>query len=193
MGLFSAEKIFGIKLRESANDGSDFGTPDADYRFTFLGEDGQWHTKDSSAVVRYMPGAELDRVTATAAVTVSGTSAASPTTVLTCSAVTFDGGAVDIEFFSPSVITPGATNGFVAICLYESTTSLGNMAVVLSGNSTANIRAAVMCRFRITPTAAAHTYIIKAYRDGGAGTASIQAGAGGSDTLVPMYARIIKA
>lgn len=51
MGLFSLEKIFGIKIRESANDGSDFSNPDTDYRMLFLGEDGQLHLKDSAGSV----------------------------------------------------------------------------------------------------------------------------------------------
>lgn len=51
MGLFSAAKLFGMTIRESANDGSDFTNPDADYRRLFLGEDGQLHVKDSSGTV----------------------------------------------------------------------------------------------------------------------------------------------
>lgn len=51
MGLFSLTKIFGITIRESANDGSDFTNPDADYRRLFLGEDGQLHAKDSAGSV----------------------------------------------------------------------------------------------------------------------------------------------
>jgi hypothetical protein len=51
MGLFSLEKLFGITIRESANDGSDFTNPDADYRRLFLGEDGQLHVKDSAGAV----------------------------------------------------------------------------------------------------------------------------------------------
>jgi hypothetical protein len=41
----------GIIIRESANDGSDFTNPDADYRRLFLGEDGLLHVKDSSGTV----------------------------------------------------------------------------------------------------------------------------------------------
>src|SRR6187431_1140383 len=51
MGLFSTTKIFGATIRESANDGSDFTNPDADYRRLFLGEDGLLHVKDSSGTV----------------------------------------------------------------------------------------------------------------------------------------------
>jgi len=45
------EKIYGLQIRESANDGSDFSNPAADYRLAFLGEDGLWHVKDSAGTV----------------------------------------------------------------------------------------------------------------------------------------------
>jgi hypothetical protein len=51
MGLFSGAKLFGMTIRESATDGSDFTNPDADYRRLFLGEDGQLHVKDSAGAV----------------------------------------------------------------------------------------------------------------------------------------------
>ncbi len=51
MGLFSATNLFGMTIRESANDGSDFTNPDADYRRLFLGEDGLLHVKDSAGTV----------------------------------------------------------------------------------------------------------------------------------------------
>lgn len=40
-----------IIIRESANDGSDFSNPAADYRVLFLGEDGVLHLRDSSGTV----------------------------------------------------------------------------------------------------------------------------------------------
>jgi hypothetical protein len=43
--------IYGIHIRESANDGSDFTNAAADYRVLFLGEDGVWHAKDSAGTV----------------------------------------------------------------------------------------------------------------------------------------------
>lgn len=51
MGKFSLANLFGMTIRESANDGSDFTNPDADYRRLFLGEDGNLHLKDSSGTV----------------------------------------------------------------------------------------------------------------------------------------------
>lgn len=50
-GLFSLAKLFGMTIRESATDGSDFTNPDADYRRLFLGEDGALHLKDSAGAV----------------------------------------------------------------------------------------------------------------------------------------------
>lgn len=44
-------KIYGIHIRESANDGSDFSNGAADYRVLFLGEDGLLHVKDSAGTV----------------------------------------------------------------------------------------------------------------------------------------------
>lgn len=43
--------IYGIHIRESANDGSDFSNAAADYRIWFVGEDGLLHLKDSAGVV----------------------------------------------------------------------------------------------------------------------------------------------
>lgn len=48
----ASENLFpGIIIRESANDGSDFSNPAADYRRLFLGEDGKLHVKSSSGSV----------------------------------------------------------------------------------------------------------------------------------------------
>lgn len=56
MGLFSLAKLFAITLRESANDGSDFTNPDADFRRLFLGEDGALHLRDSAGAVTDIGG-----------------------------------------------------------------------------------------------------------------------------------------
>jgi len=46
-----------MTIRESANDGSDFTNPAADYRRLFLGEDGQLHVRDSAGAVTDIGGA----------------------------------------------------------------------------------------------------------------------------------------
>lgn len=55
--------IYGVHIRESANDGSDFTNAAADYRVLFLGEDGLLHVKDSSGTVTspYSGGNALSR------------------------------------------------------------------------------------------------------------------------------------
>jgi hypothetical protein len=59
MGLIHEEKSYAFKLRESANDGSDFTNPEADYRIVFLGEDGEWHSRDSSGTVAGFAGSGI--------------------------------------------------------------------------------------------------------------------------------------
>lgn len=51
MAKIDAVLIPGLIIRESANDGSDFSNPTADYRVLFLGEDGLLHVRDSSGTV----------------------------------------------------------------------------------------------------------------------------------------------
>ena len=59
MAAPESEHIYGIQLRESANDGSDFSNGDVDYRVIFLGEDGLLHAKDSSGTVTGLGGSGL--------------------------------------------------------------------------------------------------------------------------------------
>ena len=51
MAKISEALTYGLTIRESATDGSDFTNPAADYRRLFLGEDGQLHVKDSAGAV----------------------------------------------------------------------------------------------------------------------------------------------
>lgn len=44
-----------LLIRESADDGSDFSSPAADYRRFYIGEDGDLHLKDSSGTVTDFP------------------------------------------------------------------------------------------------------------------------------------------
>jgi hypothetical protein len=51
MAAIENEHAYGLHIRESATDGSDFANADADYRRLFLGEDGLLHLKDSAGNV----------------------------------------------------------------------------------------------------------------------------------------------
>ena len=58
MSKISEAQTYGLTIRESATDGSDFTTPPADYRRLFLGEDGTLHVKDSAGTVTAIGGTE---------------------------------------------------------------------------------------------------------------------------------------
>lgn len=74
-------QIYGVHLRESADDGSDFSNAAADYRVLFLGEDGELHLKDSAGTVTDMPGA--GGASGLAVATTQGTGSADYTTTST--------------------------------------------------------------------------------------------------------------
>ena len=67
MPLQHEAKAYAFLIRESADDGSDFSNPIADYRVVFLGEDGTWHAKDSSGTVTSLGGAGIAPTLADAA------------------------------------------------------------------------------------------------------------------------------
>lgn len=184
MAAIENEKIYGLKIRESANDGSDFGTPDADYRFAFLGEDGAWHVKNASAVVQYLPGDEIDYAQATTGVTVSGTTEGAATTLVTGSAITYDGEPVYLEFYAPYT----DTTVILRFWLYDGASSTANQIGLI--NLASGDHAPVNVKYRFTPSAASHTYGIRASI--ASGTCLVDAGAGGG-ALVPMFLRITKA
>lgn len=191
MGLFSTEKIFGIKIRESANDGSDFGAADADYRFLYLGEDGALHTKDASSVVRYLPGSEIDYVEFTSAVSVTATSEATATTIVTGNAITYNAAQViTIEAYWPYMDNPVTRDFFIV--LYDGASSIGRLGLMNSPDATNFLRPGPFRAVRrLTPSAAAHTYSIRGYMSAGTGT--VGAGAGGSGNYMPGFIRITAA
>lgn len=103
---------------------------------------------------------ELDYVQRTTDLTVNGSSGA-PNTVLTGNSVTYDGStAVYIEFYTAS-LTPGSAALIVE--LYEDATLLGRL--MQTGAATGSHPA--FAAMRRTPSAASHTYTIKAWKNGG--------------------------
>lgn len=95
MGKFSTTNLFGMTIRESANDGSDFTNPDVDYRRLFLGEDAALHLRDSagavSGVLPYAVGCFVYHST---------TQSFAATTLTT---ITFDSEAYDTNTFHDNV------------------------------------------------------------------------------------------
>ena len=243
MGKFSLTNLFGITIRESANDGSDFTNPDADYRRLFLGEDGQLHVKDSAGTVTdigassgaiatdaiwdaagdlvqgtgantaakltlgasgkvptsngtnlgyaYPPGYEFDYVQITSPASITATTEGTANTCITGSSITYDGStAVMVEVYTPYILPDTTSGRDITVILVDSVAGvLGNLAYFVNRASGTNYMIMSAAR-RLTPSAAAHVYTVKAYVS--AGTGSFGGGAGGSGNQVPAFIRITK-
>jgi hypothetical protein len=114
----------------------------------------------------------------TSNVSVTATSSASPNDVVSSGAITYANVPHLIEFYSPQAAAQTAQS--LAIMLWDDTTDLGIIGAV--GSAATNVATSVFLARRLTPTAASHTYRIRAY--GTSGTHVISAGVGG--TAVPM-------
>jgi hypothetical protein len=109
--------IYGVHVRESANDGSDFSNAAADYRVLFLGEDGALHLKDSSGTVT-----DIGSGSSTAALLGITTYApGSDTTIGTSSSTTL----VDVSAANLSVTFTAPASGNVVVKLYGLTGTTG--------------------------------------------------------------------
>lgn len=139
----------------------------------------------------YPPGYEFDYVQGTGDVNVTGTNDAGANTVLTGNAVTYDGStAIVIHFYSPQCFFDANGRNLI-ISLWDSGTEIGRLANLIAPTITGgDHRVSVKVEKRITPSAAAHTYIIKAHTN--AGTQQVSGGAGTTSTLAPMFMRITK-
>lgn len=249
-GKISEAQIFGLTIRESANDGSDFTNPAADYRRLFLGEDGELHTKDSSGTVAGMagsgiaatladnagdmlvasaadtwaklatptvngqalqrvsgspawalpPGYEYDYTQITSNASLTATTEGTANTIVTASAVTFDGSTIVlIEWWAPHIVIPADAGGrSVNFWLYEDGSSIGRLGSaaapgVVSGSGGTIFGGGSMPvghKRRMTPASGSRTYSIRGSVSGG--TATVAAGAGGAATILPAFIRITK-
>jgi hypothetical protein len=140
----------------------------------------------------FPPGYEIAYVERTTDLTVTATTAATAQEIVSAGAISFDGTAVWIEFFSPYV--QAGADGFTLIVLYDGASELGRLGAVSGVEATADtvVVGSPMCvRKRLTPTAASHTYKAHAYRLTANGL--VTGGAWGSDTNPAAYIRITKA
>ncbi len=128
------------------------------------------------------PGDEIDYAQRTTGLTVTATADATADTFITGAAVVYDGATtVMIEVSVPY----GAATAALILNLYDGSTDLGRFGQI---NSVTN--APMRVARRLTPSAASHTYTIKAWKSGG--TASLNQGAGGTATDLPAFMRITK-
>ena len=119
MGAIEDQHIYGLQIRESANDGSDFSNPDADYGLLFYGEDKLWHAKDPSGTVTdpfsggsgdVLPSTCEGRLTLTTGVPITTTDVTAATTLYFTPfrgnrIGTYDGAAWSVNAFTEKSIT----------------------------------------------------------------------------------------
>lgn len=146
--------------------------------------------KNSSGTVLPIPGQQMAYNEFTSAVNVTATVEASANTIVTASAVTFDGATrVEIEYFCPDNQAPAAADSYIVFCLFDGSTSLGFIGFLMNQGASGHVvRLPLRLSRFLTPSAAAHTYSVRAIVDSGTGVAT--PGAGGAGVRMPGYIRI---
>lgn len=121
-GVFSGAKLHAMTVRESADDGSDFTNPDADYRRLFLGEDGKLHVKDSAGAVTDPGGAAVGNAWTMANGGSSQTLTSNADNTVTFDTAEVDGGSSVIDLVNERFVAP-ATGLYLTIprWIWEST------------------------------------------------------------------------
>lgn len=140
----------------------------------------------------FPPGYEIGYAQITSNANITDTAESTATALISSGALTFDGGAVIAEFYSPVVSTDAnATGDTTKVTLFEGATELGKIAQV--DTVAASIQVATpKTGLRFTPTAGVHTYKLCAFVPSTVGTPFIGAGAGGTGANVPAYIRFTK-
>lgn len=141
--------------------------------------------------VTHPPGYEFGRdvISSPAYVT---TDSSAPSTVIACSAHTFDGSAVNVTFYTPLLTTSGPANTLLTFAVFEGTTLIERLGTFLIDISTP-LRYPQAMLARITPSAGSHTYTVKAWVDDTTVSAVVDAGPGGASSQAPTRIRFNKA
>ncbi len=148
-------------------------------------------TGTATATEQWPPGHEFDYVGSSGTSSITATSEATATTIITANAVTYDGSTVImIEFFCPEIIPASSDNAFVRIVLYDGSSSIGYFGIVFNPKVVSSGRWPVHLMRRLTPSAAAHTYSVRGYVNTGTGEAN--GSSGGTAAYVPVFIRQYK-
>ena len=147
-----------------------------------------------SVVLSSLPGYEIVYAQNTGALNITDTAEGTGTALISCAATVFDGGPVYCEFFCPQVITDtNAAADIVTATLFEGATQITRLGIVRTVVTASPLMTSMFCRYKFTPTAASHTYLLCAYANSTTGTPRFQGGAGGVTTNPPTYIRFVKA
>ena len=147
----------------------------------------------------YPPGYEIGYDQITSPVNVTSTTESSGTTIISCAAHTFDGGAVICSFSTDRIVLPNAggsgTPNYVIVSLFEGSTQITRLAFALTASGDAGYATGqlpAVGAYRFTPSAGSHTYTISACASSTTGTPNIQAGSGGTGGDAPCFCRFTK-
>jgi hypothetical protein len=124
----------------------------------------------------------------TSTVAITATTEGTANQIVTSGAITYEAVPHLIEFFSP--VTTPVDAILLRFVLEDSTTVVGHLGRVDIDVAAASPNLPIYLVHRLTPTAATHTYNVRAYTT--SGTANVQAGAGGAGALLPGFIRITR-
>jgi hypothetical protein len=136
---------------------------------------------------------EVAYATFTSSASITATTSATASLVVSSGAITYQAVPHLIVFEAPGAEPDtGAIGRQLLIGIYDNGAANGvaQIAKIRTPVSGASWIQAVSRSWRVTPTAASHTYEIRAYTT--AGTATIYAGANGNDVLANGYIRVYR-
>ena len=138
------------------------------------------------------PGFEYDYVQFTSPVSITATTEGTADTIVTGSAVTYDGTTiVMVECWFPYYTAPPSAGVDTLFVLYDGASSIGLIGLHSVPSSASSQRPGPVRGIRrLTPSNASHTYSIRAYVS--TGTGSVGAGAGGAGGHMPGFIRITR-
>jgi hypothetical protein len=130
------------------------------------------------------PGTLLDSNAILSPVTIVGTSEATSTPIITGNSVTYDGSAVRVTFFAPSINILVGNNGSVTYVVYVDSTVIGQVGPVSIRQAGAQVSGIQTFSVAHIPSAGAHTYSVAAFGSAAASSYAVGAGSGGSGNPV---------